>query len=109
MLVYASEMGYSQVYVFTVSEECVYESNKPEILKLLTAMAKALHVELVFPFLGLSKSYVLKIGVSSGMNPVDTYSCIVGHKRHCGRCSQCEMRKIAFLQAGIKDETSYLY
>lgn len=108
-LTYALEMGYSSVYVFTVSEECQYESNKPEIMSALRKLAEALRINLVFPFMGLSKAHVLKIGVEYGMNPLDTYSCLLGHRAHCGRCSQCEARKLAFKLADMEDRTNYLW
>ncbi|QKQ99235.1 7-cyano-7-deazaguanine synthase [Metallosphaera tengchongensis] len=107
-IVYASEKGYSSVYVFTVSEECKYESNKPQVLNLMRRLADTLNTRLVFPFLGFSKALVLKVGISHGMNPFETYSCILGHKTHCGKCSQCEARKLAFQEARIPDKTRYL-
>ncbi|AEB94769.1 MAG: 7-cyano-7-deazaguanine synthase [Metallosphaera sp.] len=108
VLVYASERGYSDVYVFIVSEECKYEPNKPKVLSLLSSLAETLNVKLVFPFIGLPKAQVLKIGMNHGMNPANTYSCILGHRCHCGKCSQCEARKQAFINAGVKDETVYM-
>ncbi|ABP95723.1 MULTISPECIES: 7-cyano-7-deazaguanine synthase [Metallosphaera] len=108
-LTYASEMGYSAVYVFTVSEECQYESNKPEIISALRKLAEALRIGLIFPFLGLSKAHVLRMGIEHGMDPLNTYSCLLGHRAHCGRCSQCESRKMAFKIAGVDDKTKYLW
>jgi Predicted PP-loop superfamily ATPase len=106
-LAFASENGYESVYSFLVNEECRYETNKPMIISSLRELARSLRVNLVFPFLGLSKSFVLKLGLQAGMDAKMTYSCILGHKYHCGKCSQCELRKLAFIEAGLKDPTLY--
>lgn len=108
-LVYAKEKGYEEVILANVNEDCVYEQNKPKITSKLIELARELNVKLTMPFIGLSKSLVLKMGIKEGLNPEDTYSCMLGHKKHCGLCSQCELRKKAFLEANLKDPTSYMF
>ena len=108
-LVYAKEKGYEEVILANVNEDCVYEQNKPKITSKLVELARELNVKLTMPFIGLSKSLVLKMGIKEGLNPEDTYSCMLGHKKHCGLCSQCELRKKAFLEANLKDPTSYMF
>ncbi|EWG07162.1 MAG: hypothetical protein ASUL_06573 [Candidatus Aramenus sulfurataquae] len=106
-LVFAKERGYDEVIFPTVSDECVYETNKPKILEEMRRLGEILGVKLNMPFLHMSKPMVLKLGVMSGLDPSKTYSCILGKKYHCGKCSQCEMRKMAFREVKIADPTKY--
>ncbi len=108
-ITFAKEKGYDEIIFSTVSDECIYETNKPEILTELKKLAEILGVKISMPFLNLSKSMVLKLGVSKGLDPVNTYSCLLGGKYHCGKCRQCELRKLAFKEAKLNDPTRYLY
>jgi 7-cyano-7-deazaguanine synthase len=78
------------------------------------AMARALSlglahpIEVVAPYVALSKAEVITRGVALGvpleltlscMNPCDTV--------HCGQCSKCRERRDAFVEAGIEDPTNY--
>jgi len=108
-LTFAKEKGYDEVIFSTVSDECIYETNKPEILKEFKNLGETLGIHVIMPFLNLSKAMVLKIGVSKGLDPVNTYSCLLGGKYHCGKCRQCELRKMAFKEAKLEDPTRYLF
>ena len=58
---------------------------------------------------GLSKSDLIKIGQENlGSDIFKTWSCYESKKFHCGKCESCNNRKIAFVRAGIKDQTRYL-
>lgn len=62
------------------------------------------------PYLaGLSKSSLVKTGYKKfGNNIFKTWSCYSNARSHCGRCESCNNRRLAFLQAKIKDKTKYL-
>lgn len=107
-ITFAKEKGYDEVIIASVKEDCEYEENRQEVLKALKNLGEVLGVKVLTPFAGLPKSYVLKLGVSSGLDPSITYSCLLGHKYHCGQCSQCVKRKEAFRDAKIEDKTTYL-
>ncbi len=107
-LTYASEKGYDEVVLATVNEDCEYEPNKQYILREFKSLGEVMNVKVSTPFVKLSKSMVLRIGVNNGLDPSVTYSCMLGHEKHCGKCSQCEHRKLAFMGAGIKDPTEYM-
>ncbi|AWR97871.1 7-cyano-7-deazaguanine synthase [Acidianus sulfidivorans JP7] len=107
-LTYAKEKNYDEVIFTTVNEECKYETNKPAILNAMKELANAYNVKLRMPFLNLSKSIVLQIGIRNGLKPEYTYSCLLGHAKHCGKCSQCELRKLAFKALKINDPTIYM-
>lgn len=61
------------------------------------------------PLLQLSKSEIIKLGLSLGINYQETISCYradsLGHA--CGRCDSCVYRKKGFLEAGVADPTIY--
>lgn len=63
-------------------------------------------VQVVQPYLGLSKAEVLHRGRNLPLER--TFSCIrpVGGK-HCGACNKCAERHRAFITAGLPDRTLY--
>lgn len=107
-IAFAKEKGYHEVIIASVKEDCEYEQNRIEIMSELKKLGEILGVKVSTPFSGLPKSFLLKLGVSSGLDPSLTYSCLLGHTYHCGQCSQCVKRKEAFKQAKISDPTKYL-
>ena len=59
------------------------------------------------PFIGMSKSEVLKKGGKLGVPFHHTWSCYGNGPLHCGKCESCINRKKAFLEAEIYDPTEY--
>ena len=59
------------------------------------------------PFVGLSKSEVVRQGEALGVPWELTWSCYRGEEIHCGTCPTCQDRKAAFLKAGVEDPTKY--
>ncbi len=58
----------------------------------------------------LSKSNLLIRGYRELGNDIfKTWSCYTNTKTHCGKCESCNNRKLAFLEAKIKDRTIYLH
>jgi 7-cyano-7-deazaguanine synthase len=66
-------------------------------------------IELVTPFLHLSKGQVVKIGQDLGVNWSLSLTCRKGLPLHCGAsdCFFCESRKEAFKEANVKDHVAY--
>ena len=64
-------------------------------------------VELIRPFIRMTKAEIAQRGVELGVDYSQTWSCYVGSEMHCGRCGTCVERREAFLNAGIPDPTSY--
>jgi 7-cyano-7-deazaguanine synthase len=57
---------------------------------------------------GISKSTLVRAGYKKfGDDIFKTWSCYANSKTHCGRCESCNNRKLAFVQAKIKDKTRY--
>lgn len=66
-------------------------------------------IELLRPFIALTKSEIAKCGHELGVDFSETWSCYVGGETHCGECGTCVERREAFQLAGLKDPTNYLY
>lgn len=64
-------------------------------------------VQLATPYIGLAKSEIIDRGLQLGVDYETTYSCLLGHPLHCGRCVQCMKRRDAFETAGIREPESF--
>lgn len=64
-------------------------------------------LEIIAPFIGLTKADVVKKGLELNAPYEFTWSCYEGHEKACGRCGTCLDRKKAFEQNGISDPVNY--
>jgi 7-cyano-7-deazaguanine synthase len=85
----------------------VYPDCRPDFWHHLAELGKAYGVDVVAPFVNLSKAEVVKIGSRLGAPLHLTWSCYQGGERHCGRCGTCVERAEAFQLAGVADPTDY--
>ena len=58
------------------------------------------------PFLGMTKTDVLKLGLELGVPYEKTYSCYKGTVPPCGECATCRQRQEAFESLGLQDPAS---
>lgn len=65
-------------------------------------------IELLRPFIAMTKAEIAAEGGRLGVDFSMTWSCYVGGDVHCGACGTCVERREAFLLAGLPDPTSYL-
>ncbi|MFI3244666.1 MAG: 7-cyano-7-deazaguanine synthase, partial [Akkermansia sp.] len=65
-------------------------------------------LEILRPFIAMSKDEILQEASKLGVNLAHTYSCYCGGEEHCGQCSTCKERKQAFINNKITDPTNYL-
>ncbi len=67
------------------------------------------HVKIHTPLIALSKSEIIKLGMSLDVNYRMTVSCYSADaKGHaCGKCDACRLRKVGFEYAGVIDPTRY--
>jgi 7-cyano-7-deazaguanine synthase len=64
-------------------------------------------IEILRPFILLSKAEVAARGHVLGVDFSKTWSCYKGGSIHCGTCGTCVERREAFVLAGVPDPTSY--
>ena len=64
-------------------------------------------LEIVAPFISLTKSQVVKKGLEIGVPYELTWSCYEGHEKACGKCGTCIDRKAAFELNGVTDPIEY--
>ena len=97
------------------------KDNTPEFLEEMNRAAEqATHhggYSLLAPLIAYDKDMVVELGERLGVPWEYTYSCYSGHgfrvvkgrklPVHCGICSNCQRRKLAFRSAGVKDPSIY--
>ncbi len=64
-------------------------------------------IELLRPFIALTKGQIAAEGARLGVDFARTWSCYKGGPVHCGKCGTCVERREAYLRAGLKDPTVY--
>lgn len=64
-------------------------------------------VQLLRPFIALTKGEIAAEGARLGVDFARTWSCYKGGPIHCGKCGTCVERREAFMQAGLVDPTAY--
>lgn len=64
-------------------------------------------IRLESPFVGLTKTEILRIGLDLGV-PYDlTWSCYQSEDEACGVCGSCHYRQAAFAELGLPDQIPY--
>ncbi|MBI2559964.1 MAG: 7-cyano-7-deazaguanine synthase QueC [Planctomycetes bacterium] len=66
------------------------------------------HIKVVTPLIGMSKTEIVKKGISVNAPLHLTWSCYKNNDVACGRCHSCVLRLTAFSAAGVKDTIPYL-
>lgn len=92
----------------------IYPDCRPAFIEAFDAMQRVAvegcadpDLRLHAPFVGISKTGIVRIGSELGVPFVETWSCYEGREIHCGKCGTCVERKESFEQAGIPDPTEY--
>ncbi len=119
---YISKQERYDVYIGIRRETPVaMKDNTPEFLEEMNRAAEqATHhggYKLLAPLITLDKDKVVALGEKLGVPWEYTYSCYSGYgfktvkgrklPVHCGYCSNCARRKLAFRDAGVEDPSIY--
>lgn len=110
---YAAAHGAQAVaYAAHGGDHYIYPDCRPEFVSAFAHMQRAAlgemwSIELLAPFLHLSKADIVRLGHQLGVDFAQTWSCYKGEAVHCGRCGTCVERKEAFQKSGVPDPTVY--
>lgn len=101
-LSFATQVQAHRLYLALNAEDAsAYPSASNDFVAAFQAMARALgDVALITPYATLDKAQVIVRGGQLGVDYRHTYSCLLGHPKHCGRCPQCLKRRAAFAEVG---------
>lgn len=100
----------SVAYAAHAGDHAIYPDCRPEFVDALNGAARLCDfhpVEIIRPFINLTKAQIVTKGLGLGVPFEDTYSCYQGLRIHCGRCGTCVERREAFHLAGFPDPTVY--
>jgi 7-cyano-7-deazaguanine synthase len=64
-------------------------------------------ISLNTPFINMTKTEILKVGIALGVPYEYTWSCYRNETRACGTCGSCHFRKEAFAAIGATDPIEY--
>jgi 7-cyano-7-deazaguanine synthase len=64
-------------------------------------------ITLLTPFLHMTKTDILRVGMELGVPYEHTWSCYRNEGKACGTCGSCHFRKEAFAAIGRKDPIEY--
>ncbi|MDR3089906.1 MAG: 7-cyano-7-deazaguanine synthase QueC [Desulfobulbaceae bacterium] len=66
-------------------------------------------IDILAPFLEMSKAEIIRTGTTLGVNYSLTHSCYDPvNELACGRCDSCRLRLKGFQEAGLKDPIAYV-
>jgi 7-cyano-7-deazaguanine synthase len=91
-------------------DHAVYPDCREDFMKSMgdaIRLGTYLQVEVIRPFIAMSKAEIAKRGQELGVDYSRTWSCYKGDDVHCGKCGTCVERREAFITAGMKDPTVY--
>lgn len=97
-------------YAAHAGDHAIYPDCRPEFVEAVRRVAELCdwhRVRLEAPFVGMTKTDIVRLGAGLGVPFERTWSCYKGGERHCGRCGTCTERREAFEKAGVPDPTEY--
>ena len=65
------------------------------------------HITIKTPFIHMTKTEILKVGIALGVPYEHTWSCYRNEKKACGTCGSCHFRREAFAAIGMADPVEY--
>lgn len=92
-------------------DHAIYPDCREEFMKAMgdaIRLGTYVEVELLRPFIALTKAEIAAEGARLGVDFSKTWSCYVGGATHCGECGTCVERREAFQLAGLFDPTEYI-
>jgi len=108
---YAVSIDANKVYYGAHSgDHAIYPDCRPEFVNKMNdvcAIANYEAVEIVTPYLDVSKTAILTAGLEMGLDYNQTWTCYNGREKACGKCGACQERLEAFTENGLSDPLDY--
>lgn len=108
---YAVSLDATKVYYGAHSgDHAIYPDCRPEFVHRMNdvcAIANYESVEIVCPYLDVSKIAILTDGLDMGLDYSKTWTCYNGREKACGKCGACQERLEAFAENGATDPLPY--
>jgi len=108
---YAVSIGANKVYYGAHSgDHAIYPDCRPEFVHKMNdvcAIANYDAVEIVTPYLEVSKTAILTAGLEMDLDYNLTWTCYNGREKACGKCGACQERLEAFTGNGVSDPLEY--
>ena len=74
----------------------------------LMKISKLAGIPFSFPFIGLGKKDIIRVGSKLGVPFQHCWSCSRDGKKHCWNCKSCREREMGFREAGVKDPLKHV-
>lgn len=104
---YAETHGITDVFYGAQTQDRYgYWDCTPEFLERINtvlALNRRRPVVVYAPFMTMSKSEIIQIGLELGVNYAETWTCYRGMEKPCGVCPSCVERRAAFAALKIAD------
>ena len=108
---YAISIGANYVaYGAHAGDHTIYPDCRPKFVKHMTdaiASCDWSKVELLVPYLDMTKGEIVTVGLSLGVDYSNTWTCSKGGDKACGKCGSCIERLEAFAFANAVDPIEY--
>jgi 7-cyano-7-deazaguanine synthase len=108
---YAVSIDANKVYYGAHSgDHAIYPDCRPEFVHKMNdvcAIANYEAVEIVTPYLEVSKTAILTAGLKMGLDFNLSWTCYNGREKACGKCGACQERLEAFTENGVTDPLEY--
>lgn len=107
----AESLEFNRVYVAVhAGDHFIYPDCRQAFVSPMREALRAAtegRVFLMNPFITMTKTQIVQLGTTLGVDYSLTWSCYKGGERHCSRCGTCTERIEAFRDAGVPDPTDY--
>ena len=108
---YAVSISANKVYYGAhAGDHAIYPDCRPEFVHKMNdvcAIANYEAVEIITPYLDVTKTAILTAGLEMGLDYNQTWTCYNGREKACGKCGACQERLEAFTENGINDPLLY--
>ena len=89
----------------------IYPDCRPEFIKEFEKTLRLSNddeeINVITPFVNISKTEILKIGLELGVPYENTWTCYVGGDLACGKCGSCNERLSSFKECKTQDPLFY--